>query len=130
MVIRLFCAAGMSTSVLVNKMREAAVEKGKDAEIEAFPIAEMEMRTDGIDVALLGPQVGFQLDKAKKICEPKGIPVAVIPMADYGMYKGMNVLKFAYKLKSSKEFFVIPHNFILIRYAVFFQTLILFFILQ
>ena len=102
MVIRLFCAAGMSTSVLVNKMKEAAVEKGKDAEIEAFPIAEMEMRTDGIDVALLGPQVGFQLDKAKKICEPKGIPVAVIPMADYGMYNGMNVLKFAYKLKSSK----------------------------
>ena len=81
-------------------MKEAAVEKGKDAEIEAFPIAEMEMRTDGIDVALLGPQVGFQLDKAKKICEPKG--VAVIPMADYGMCNGMNVLKFAYKLKSSK----------------------------
>ena len=26
--------------------------------------------TDGIDVALLGPQVGFQLEKAKKICEP------------------------------------------------------------
>ena len=102
MVIRLFCAAGMSTSVLVNKMKEAAVEKEKDAEIEAFPIAEMEMRTDGIDVALLGPQVGFQLDKAKKICEPKGIPVAVIPMADYGMCNGMNVLKFAYKLKSSK----------------------------
>ena len=50
MVIRLFCAAGMSTSVLVNKMKEAAIEKGKDAEIEAFPIAEMEMRTDGIDV--------------------------------------------------------------------------------
>ena len=62
----------------------------------------MEMRTDGIDVALLGPQVGFQLDKAKKICEPKGIPVAVIPMADYGMCNGMNVLKFAYKLASSK----------------------------
>ena len=102
MVIRLFCAAGMSTSVLVNKMKEAAIETGKDAEIEAVPIAEMEMRTDGIDVALLGPQVGFQLDKAKKICEPKGIPVAVIPMADYGMCNGMNVLKFAYKLASSK----------------------------
>ena len=34
MVIRLFCAAGMSTSMLVNKMREAAKEKGKDDDIE------------------------------------------------------------------------------------------------
>ena len=30
MVIRLFCAAGMSTSLLVKKMEEAAKEKGKD----------------------------------------------------------------------------------------------------
>ena len=33
MVIRLFCAAGMSTSLLVKKMEEAAKEKGKDAAI-------------------------------------------------------------------------------------------------
>ena len=61
MVIRLFCAAGMSTSVLVEKMKEAAKEKGKDAEIAAYPISEMEARLDGVDVALLGPQIGFQL---------------------------------------------------------------------
>ena len=63
MVIRLFCAAGMSTSVLVEKMKEAAKEKGKDAEIAAYPISEMEARLDGVDVALLGPQIGFQLGK-------------------------------------------------------------------
>ena len=57
---------------------------------------------DGVDVALLGPQVGFQLANAKKICEPKGVPVDVIPMADYGTCNGMNVLKFAYKLAKNK----------------------------
>lgn len=102
MVIRLFCAAGMSTSVLVEKMKAAAVEKGKDVDIVAFPIGEMEMRLDGVDVALLGPQVGFQLGKAKGICGPKGIPVDVIPMADYGTCNGMNVLKFAFKLAKNK----------------------------
>ena len=102
MVIRLFCAAGMSTSLLVSKMQEAAKEKGKDADIEAFPISEMERMTDGIDVALLGPQVGFQLEKAKSICGPKGVPVDVIPMADYGMCNGLNVLKFAFKLAKNK----------------------------
>ncbi len=102
MVIRLFCAGGMSTSLLASKMQEAAAEKGKDADIAAFSIAEMERILDGIDVALLGPQVGFQLDKAKAICGPKGIPVDVIPMADYGTCNGMNVLKFAYKLAKNK----------------------------
>lgn len=102
MVIRLFCALGMSTSLLVQKMKEAAEEKGKDVDIEAFSFNEMERLLDGVDVALLGPQIGFQLPKAKAICEPKGIPVDVIPMQDYGMCNGMNVLKFAYKLAKNK----------------------------
>ena len=42
MVIRLFCAAGMSTSLLVKKMEEAAKEKGKDVDIVAYPFTEME----------------------------------------------------------------------------------------
>ena len=97
MVIRLFCAAGMSTSLLVKKMEEAAKEKGKDADIAAYPFTDMERMIEGVDVALLGPQVGYQLGRAKEICNPKGVPVDVIPMQDYGMCNGMNVLKFAYK---------------------------------
>ena len=45
MVIRLFCAAGMSTSVLVKKMQEAAKEKGKDADIAIFSGNPMEVFT-------------------------------------------------------------------------------------
>lgn len=82
MVIRLFCAAGMSTSLLVKKMEEAAKEKGKDVDIVAYPFTEMERVIEGVDVALLGPQVGYQLARAKEICDPKGVPVDVIPMQD------------------------------------------------
>lgn len=88
MVIRLFCAAGMSTSLLVKKMEEAAKEKGKDVDIVAYPFTEMERVIEGVDVALLGPQVGYQLARAKEICDPKGVPVDVIPMQDYGMCNG------------------------------------------
>ena len=104
MVIRLFCAAGVSTSLLVAKMQEAAKEKGKEADIAAFPIQDLDRMVEAgdIDVALLGPQVGFQLEKAKSICGPKGIPVDVIPMADYGMCNGLNVLKFAFKMANNK----------------------------
>lgn len=51
MVIRLFCAAGMSTSLLVKKMEEAAKEKGKDVDIVAYPFTEMERVIEGVDVA-------------------------------------------------------------------------------
>ena len=50
--IRLFCAAGMSTSLLVNKMKAAAKEKGLEADIEAAGETKMNEETDGIDVAL------------------------------------------------------------------------------
>jgi PTS system cellobiose-specific IIB component len=96
--IRLFCAAGMSTSLLVNKMKDAAKAKGIEVDIEAFPESQMDRYLDNVDIALLGPQVGYTLGKAKKICEPKGIPIDVIQAVDYGMMNGQKVLEFALKL--------------------------------
>ena len=95
LTIRLFCNQGMSTSLLVTKMRDAAAKKGLEVDIAAFPANEMEDRIDGIDCALLGPQVGYLKAKAAGICGAKNVPVDVIPMMDYGMCNGENVLAFA-----------------------------------
>ncbi|MGN0144903.1 MAG: PTS sugar transporter subunit IIB [Clostridium sp.] len=93
--IKLFCASGMSTSVLVNKMKDAAKAKGVEADIAAFPESQMDKHLETMDVALLGPQVGYRLSNAKALCDPKGIPVEVIPMVDYGMMNGAKVLDLA-----------------------------------
>lgn len=93
--IKLFCASGMSTSVLVNKMKEAAKAKGVEADISAYPESQMDKHLESMDVALLGPQVGYRLSNAKALCDPKGIPVQVIPMVDYGMMNGAKVLDLA-----------------------------------
>lgn len=98
LVIRLFCNQGMSTSLLVKSMREAAESQGLEVDIAAFPANEMDSRIEGVDCALLGPQVGYMRSKAQKICGAKNVPVDVIPMGDYGMCKGDNVLAFARKL--------------------------------
>jgi len=95
MKIKLFCAAGMSTSMLVNKMKEVAKTRGLSVEIGAFPEATLEKEADDCDVALLGPQVRFMLVAAKEICEPKGIPVDVINIQDYGLMDGEKVLDMA-----------------------------------
>ena len=94
--IMLACAAGMSTSLLVSKMQKAAEEQGVDAEIFAVAAAEAPdyAEKQHIDVVLLG----FMEADFKKKMEPKGIPVGVIPMADYGMMNGAKVLDFANQL--------------------------------
>lgn len=98
--IMLACAAGMSTSLLVNKMIAAAKEKGFDANIFAVAAseAEEEIEKQMVDVLLLGPQVRYMEHEFCAKLSPKGIPVGVIPMADYGMMNGANVLKFAENL--------------------------------
>lgn len=97
-VIRVFCNQGMSTSLVVNKMREAAKKAGEEADIAAFPINEIESHIKDADCVLLGPQVGYMKAKTQSFCQGKGIPADVIPMVDYGMCNGENIYKFAKKL--------------------------------
>lgn len=96
--IILVCAAGMSTSLLVNKMKSAAQEEGKEVHIEAMPASTFATYKETVDVLLLGPQVSYLLDEMKREYEPKGIKVAVIEMMDYGMMNGKAVLEKAYRM--------------------------------
>lgn len=98
MRIGLFCAAGFSTGMLVNNMKIAAQEAGVEADIEAYSQAKLADYAPNLDVALLGPQVAYTLDKSQKICEKNNIPIAVIPMLDYGMLDGKKVLTLALNL--------------------------------
>lgn len=93
--IGLFCAAGFSTGMLVNNMKIAVAEKGLEAEIEAYSQAKLADYAADLDIALLGPQVAYTLDKSKAICDSCHTPIAVIPMADYGMLDGKKVLDLA-----------------------------------
>lgn len=97
-VVRLFCNQGMSTSLLVNKMRDAAAKQGLEADIAAFPVGEIADKIKGVDCALLGPQVAYLKAKSAKVCQAAGVPMDVIPMTDYGMCNGEKVLQFALKL--------------------------------
>jgi len=98
MKIVLVCSAGMSTSMLVNKMREAAKERGLEAEIDAFAESQLKDNMDGLDVVLIGPQVRFLEKKLRSSLEPKGIKVDIIDQMAYGLMKGDQVLEQAIKL--------------------------------
>ncbi|HEY1845173.1 MAG TPA: PTS sugar transporter subunit IIB [Buttiauxella sp.] len=90
--IMLCCAAGMSTSMLVQKMRAEAAKRSLEVEIDAWPVAEIESQLHHADVVLLGPQVQFELPRLTELSTPLGKPVAVIDMMDYGTMRGDRVL--------------------------------------
>jgi len=100
--ILLVCSAGMSTSLLVTKMQNAAKDKGIEANINAIAESDLKNSTEGVDVLLLGPQVRYMLSKVRTLMEPKGVPVDVINSVDYGTMNGTKVLDQAISLISGK----------------------------
>ncbi len=89
--ILLVCAAGMSTSLLVNKMKAAAKDRGLEIEINALPVSECSSVIDKVDIVLLGPQVRFQKPQVDSLVNGR-IPVDVIDMRLYGTMNGKAIL--------------------------------------
>lgn len=94
--IVLCCAAGMSTSLVVQRMQKVAEAEGYECTIVAVPYSAANKTIAEADVILLGPQVRFNL----KPCQEKfpNIPSAVIDMRAYGMCDGAAILKQAKEL--------------------------------
>ncbi len=88
--IVILCFIGMSTSLLVNKMKEAALEENFECVIEAFPVADSNTVGKDADIVLLGPQVRFNLANIQK--QFPGKPVEAIDMVTYGMLDGKKVI--------------------------------------
>ncbi|MCR8907172.1 PTS sugar transporter subunit IIB [Thermophilibacter sp. ET337] len=91
MKIMLCCNAGMSTSLLVQKMQKEAASRGQDVTIEARPMNEAMDHIDEADVILLGPQIGYAKGDFEKAVNGR-CPVTVIPMVDYGRMNAAKIL--------------------------------------
>lgn len=96
--IMLVCSAGMSTSLLVVKMEQAAKEMGLDVNIFAVSESEANQHYGKISILLLGPQVRYLKKKLDKALEPLNIPVEVINSMHYGTLNGKAVLEAALDL--------------------------------
>lgn len=90
--IYLFCSAGMSTSLLVSKMRAQAEKYEVPVIIEAFPETLVGEKGPTADVVLLGPQIAYMLPEIQRLLSK---PVEVIDSMLYGKVDGLGVLKAA-----------------------------------
>lgn len=96
--ILLCCSAGMSTSMLVKKMQQAAEQQGINCQISATGVNAFDEVIKDYDVCLLGPQVRFQMEELQIRARKHGKQVAAISPQAYGMMKGDDVLQQALTL--------------------------------
>ncbi len=103
MIITLICNLGMSTSVLVDKMKQYTKSKGIDADIEARAFQRVEDRIHQTDILLIGPQVRYL---AKKFQDQYGQEIPVIQtmdMSDYALQRVDKIFDKAYSEYQGKK---------------------------
>lgn len=93
--IVLFCAGGMSTSILVSKMKKEAEAIGYECNIEAFAYDALKKAAVGAECILLGPQIEYKKASVEK---EVSCPVGVIDLSTYGMMDGKKALNIALRL--------------------------------
>jgi cellobiose PTS system EIIB component len=100
--ILLCCGAGISSGMLAQNSRKVAKKNNIDATIDAKSESQVSDYLSKVDVLLLGPHYEIQLEKFRKLAEPYGVNVDVIPREIYGMVDGQGLLDFAQKVANRK----------------------------
>lgn len=87
----MYCTGGVSTKILVDKIKEEAASVNYDINIEAYGITDAHIAKDA-DLVLLGPQIRYKLDKFRENLPGKMIDV--VNTKDYGAMDAKSILNF------------------------------------
>ena len=96
MRILLCCAGGLSSSILMKKMKTYAAGHGEELDIIATGTAEaIEKWDQGWDCVLVAPQASYQINDMKQTIK---IPMEAIPSLEYAIGDAEKVLKLAHEI--------------------------------
>lgn len=95
--IILACAAGFSSSMLVERMKAYANEEQLDVFVDAVSEEGINKIIDQVDILLLGPQVNHMEEILKEKYKDRPVKISVIDSRAYGLMDGKKVLKNALK---------------------------------
>ena len=97
MNIVLCCAGGLSTTMLMNAMKDAVTRspklKEEDFHFDAIPVDILDSEIKDADAIVLGPQIAHKLESVKNALHGREIPVVVVDSQTYGQMDGTTVLK-------------------------------------
>lgn len=83
MHVCMFCAFGMSTSILVSRINTAAKNRNIDLIINAYSINDLNMVAESCELIVLSPQIKNAFKMVKKKFE--NIPTIVLSVKEFGL---------------------------------------------
>jgi PTS system cellobiose-specific IIB component len=89
--VLLVCAAGMSSSLLESKTRDAAQAKGHELNIHALSVGQItsyNFKSRPVDMVLIAPQVRYKKKSITELAAPHGVVVQDIAPTVFGMVDG------------------------------------------
>ena len=90
--VLIVCSWGMSTSLLVDSMQEAATGLKYEVSVKAFSAGEYMDQIDECDIILVAPQIRHLRKSIEKLAASVGKPVAMIEPFHYATMNGRAVL--------------------------------------
>ena len=99
--IIIVCSWGMSTSLLVDSMQDAAARVHITLIVEALSAGEFAAKVEECDVVLIAPQIRHLRKSIEKLAHSVGKPVALIEPFHYATMNGKAVLEQAIQLQTS-----------------------------
>lgn len=93
MKILLVCAGGLSSSIVMKKVRKYGEEVGKDITIDAVGVSDVrEASKKGYDCVLTAPQVR---NRFESIEADSSLPIAAMKPQDYALAHAENIINLA-----------------------------------
>lgn len=90
------CSQGMTSSILVRKMREYIEQNHLDMSVRTGNVDRVINHELNFDILLLGPQIRTEKQRLKKLFPEKSIEV--IEMKAYGRLDGESIIKYVLTL--------------------------------
>lgn len=100
MKVLMICSAGISSSLIADKMQKILDERKDGSLVIARPQEALRDLVDQYDCVLIGPQLRYLFKELTRICNEAGKPISMMEAVDYGKQDANAILKTAEKCMS------------------------------
>jgi PTS system cellobiose-specific IIB component len=88
--VALFCAGGMSTSLVGSKMQKVYDAEGKNVQVDAYDFGMIDEIGSNVDVIIIAPQIGWAYDQVIQQYPEK--KVVKLTMQEFGSMDGQVIV--------------------------------------
>ncbi len=93
MKILMVCSAGMSSSLISDKVQHLLDKRNDGSSIIARPQEAIRSLVGEVDCVLVAPQMKYLFKDMQKLCQKHGKPIAMIDLRSYGSQDANAIMK-------------------------------------